>query len=777
MAGLTKTYSGDFTEWIAGKILNEIKNYDEEKKLKDASPKVKKAARELRKEDPKVKKVQSRSSAIAVKDAMLPVHISVEQLNKQTNLISGKITAISEGISDTQKLIVNQNQMLEAKFEVILGLLSGRMTSEDAQKALPGATGDSSSGGVSPVSENTGDKFSAFLGKAFLPQIIRRTSKFLRRRLIPRRLRAGARILRMKGKQFLSPITRRLSSVRPKNLAKKAIKRFATSGIGRKISSKLGIKTATKIGGKALGKAAAKKIPILGAILGTGFAIERLQKGDMVGAGLEFASGIASIFPGVGTGISAALDVGLAAKDINDEMGKKVQPNTSTVPKRESTIGNYEMGSGGTNITSFFKQASSLLLSSMLPVAAAAGTLPEVKGQIKASGLDDIEVAKVQPPTGLNIGKGGKKVALPSVEPTQEIIPPLPPLPGLDQPGGDDRNILQKGFDWTKDKLGDAWKWVEGGFKKSVKFIAETVSAGYNFVDEKADVIRDVDVAGFGVGGERDDGKLTFLRTPWGNVEVDNPFANKEEDNKVESNDEIIPGAAGQDYDQHSGAKAIMSIDPNITEKGAAYISGNIQQESWWDGMKSWGEVLGDGTARNGGLVSWASWSDDPARLGKIEDHYGKTIDKITEHQQLQWMLQEMKQDYPSAYTAFTNPKATDEELKAASYTYWGYGEEGSRFRYAENIYQEMLREQFNQQKEQGAEKGAIVAPSNVSVKSHQINESSAAIDEIDDQEPAQPIVYLTNNTISTTPLVMVKGKKGSDDFITKYRFMSLGAA
>ena len=220
-----------------------------------------------------------------------------------------------------------------------------------------------------------------------------------------------------------------------------------------------------------------------------------------------------------------------------------------------------------------------------------------------------------------------------------------------------------------------------------------------------------------------------------------------------------------------------MSIDPNITEKGAAYISGNIQQESWWDGMKSWGEVLGDGTARNGGLVSWASWSDDPARLGKIEDHYGKTIDKITEHQQLQWMLQEMKQSYPSAYTAFTNPKATDEELKAASYTYWGYGEEGSRFRYAENIYQEMLREQFNQQKEQGAEKGAIVAPSNVSVKSHQINESSAAIDEIDDQEPAQPIVYLTNNTISTTPLVVAKGKKGSDDFITKYRFMSLGAA
>ena len=778
MAGLTKTYSGDFTEWIAGKILNEIKNYDEEQKLKDASPKVKKAARDLRKEDPKVKKVQSRSSAIAVKDAMIPVHISVEQLNKKTNLISGKITAISEGISDTQKLIVNQNQMLEAKFEVILGLLSGRMTPDDAQKALPGATGDSSTGGISPIPENKGGKFSGFLGKALLDGIIRRTTKFLRRKILPRRLRAGARLLRMKGKKFLRPITRQLSRVRPKNLMRAGAQRFIRSGIGRKITKKIGTKALTKIGGKAVGKSLTKKIPIAGAIFGAGFAIERAMKGDWAGAGLELASGIASIFPGVGTGISVAIDAGLAAKDISDEMGKNknVQPNTSAVPKRESTIGNYEMGSGGTNIMSFFKQASSLLLSSMLPVAAAAGTLPEVKGQIKASGLDDIEVAKVQPPTGLNIGRGGKKVALPSVEPTQEIIPPLPPLPGLDQPGGDDRNIFQKGFDWTKEKLGGAWNWLKKGTMSNINKIKETVSAGYNFVDEKADVIRDIDVGGFGVGGERDDGKLTFLRTPWGNVEIDNPFAKKEDD-KVESKEEIIPGAAGQDYDQFSGAKAIMSIDPNITEKGAAYLAGNIQQESGWDGMRSWGQVLGDGTSRNGGLVSWASWSDDPARLGKIEDHYGKTIDKITEHQQLQWMLQEMKQDYPSAYTAFTNPKATDEDLKAASYAYWGYGEEGSRFRYGEKIYQEMLREQFNQQKEEGAEKGAIVAPSNVSVKSHQINESSAAIDEIDDQEPAQPIVYLTNNTISTTPLVMVKGKKGSDDFITKYRFMSLGAA
>ena len=506
------------------------------------------------------------------------------------------------------------------------------------------------------------------------------------------------------------------------------------------------------------------------------------MKGDWAGAGLELASGIASIFPGVGTGISVAIDAGLAAKDISDEMGKNknVQPNTSAVPKRESTIGNYEMGSGGTNIMSFFKQASSLLLSSMLPVAAAAGTLPEVKGQIKASGLDDIEVAKVQPPTGLNIGRGGKKVALPSVEPTQEIIPPLPPLPGLDQPGGDDRNIFQKGFDWTKEKLGGAWNWLKKGTMSNINKIKETVSAGYNFVDEKADVIRDIDVAGFGVGGERDDGKITLIRTPWGNVEFGNPF-NRKNDTNVTPETVAVPNGnesetSGADYDQYSGARAIMEIDPNITEKGAAYIAGNIQQESGWDGMRSWGEVLGDGTARNGGLVSWASWSDDPGRLGAIEKHYGKKIDEISEREQLVWMIKEMKQSYPSAYTAFTNPKATDEDLKKASMAYWGYGHEGSRFRYAENIHQEMLRVQFNEQKE-GAEKGAILPSSDVSIKSHQIQDSSTVVDEIEDYEQPQPIVYLTNSEISTNPLVMVKKSSNSKDFVEQYRFMSLGVA
>ena len=60
-----------------------------------------------------------------------------------------------------------------------------------------------------------------------------------------------------------------------------------------------------------------------------------------------------------------------------------------------------------------------------------------------------------------------------------------------------------------------------------------------------------------------------------------------------------------------AGANRLMTL--GVPAKGAAYLAGNIMQESSWNGQRSWGEVAGDGTSRNGGLVSWASWSDDPA--------------------------------------------------------------------------------------------------------------------------------------------------------------------
>jgi len=147
---------------------------------------------------------------------------------------------------------------------------------------------------------------------------------------------------------------------------------------------------------------------------------------------------------------------------------------------------------------------------------------------------------------------------------------------------------------------------------------------------------------------------------------------------------------AGDPTDLRSGATYLRQM--GVPAKGAAYLAGNIQQESGWNGMRDWGGVYNpstgqmDGTSRNGGLVSWASWSNNPARLGKIEAYLGKDISKATHAEQLSAMMWEMQTSYKSAYRVFMNPNATDAQLRRASYQYWGYGHEGARFRYAQDV-------------------------------------------------------------------------------------------
>ena len=86
------------------------------------------------------------------------------------------------------------------------------------------------------------------------------------------------------------------------NLAKEGAK-----GAGKGITKKLGAK------GLGVGL---KKIPIIGALAGLGFAGMRAMKGDFTGAGLELASGAASTIPGVGTAASIGLDTVIIGRDI-----------------------------------------------------------------------------------------------------------------------------------------------------------------------------------------------------------------------------------------------------------------------------------------------------------------------------------------------------------------------------------------------------------------------------------------------------------------------------
>ena len=89
----------------------------------------------------------------------------------------------------------------------------------------------------------------------------------------------------------------------------------AVKGAAGKVSGKLGGKGLAKIAGKGLLKSGLKKIPGLGLVAGLAFGAGRLMKGDFAGAGMEVASGAASMMPGLGTAASVGIDVALAAKD------------------------------------------------------------------------------------------------------------------------------------------------------------------------------------------------------------------------------------------------------------------------------------------------------------------------------------------------------------------------------------------------------------------------------------------------------------------------------
>ena len=86
----------------------------------------------------------------------------------------------------------------------------------------------------------------------------------------------------------------------------------------------------------------AKKFPILGLVIGTGFAGYRAATGDMEGAAMEMASGLASTIPGYGTAGSVLIDGGLIYRDFqraqldaakDEGMFKKVVFGQSSIDK------------------------------------------------------------------------------------------------------------------------------------------------------------------------------------------------------------------------------------------------------------------------------------------------------------------------------------------------------------------------------------------------------------------------------------------------------------
>jgi hypothetical protein len=99
------------------------------------------------------------------------------------------------------------------------------------------------------------------------------------------------------------------------------------------IAAKGAVKSGMKSMLKGLGHSALKKIPVVGALFGIYSGIERWNAGDYVGSFLEVASGVASIFPGVGTAISLGIDGVLLLRDLFSE---KDPPKEGETKKSDS---------------------------------------------------------------------------------------------------------------------------------------------------------------------------------------------------------------------------------------------------------------------------------------------------------------------------------------------------------------------------------------------------------------------------------------------------------
>lgn len=122
------------------------------------------------------------------------------------------------------------------------------------------------------------------------------------------------------GKNFIPYITKNIKQIFTGDLFSGAILKPITR-IAKTLGSSSFIKSiagaAMKWGGKLL--KVLKFVPFIGTLVSLHSAWGRFEKGDVLGGTLDIASGVASLFPGIGTAISIGIDVFNAFLDYKQE--------------------------------------------------------------------------------------------------------------------------------------------------------------------------------------------------------------------------------------------------------------------------------------------------------------------------------------------------------------------------------------------------------------------------------------------------------------------------
>ena len=262
MASLQKTFTGDLTTAIAGKLYEAIKDADEKNQLEksNASQDVKQAAVKAKKEDPESVPVRDMDLRETIVNFFTPIDGKLIKAQATYSAISSKVTSLAGGVADTQKLLINQNQILEDKFDQILNVIGTKNALEEKLKAeskykqlemnLEGALDLS---GTFAYGKTTGRGNMGIMGSLLQGLVGNRMTSRLVRNLykkLPKGLRARARLLR-KNVKPLGRVTR--FAINPVRAAVRAAVNTALKAFTSSIFGKRGIKAIRAVA-RVLGK-------------------------------------------------------------------------------------------------------------------------------------------------------------------------------------------------------------------------------------------------------------------------------------------------------------------------------------------------------------------------------------------------------------------------------------------------------------------------------------------------------------------------------------------
>ena len=478
MATSTKTYSGDLSTAIVGKISDVIDDQRKRSEIEKtkASPEVKTAATKL---------VTSRSTEEKVqKDTNLKEYISkvfgteldanIIQTEGNVKALTDQVVSINQGLLNTQKLVINQNELMENKFDQMLGIIQQRsLTTEQAEKGLIAKSG---SGFIDQIGkESFGSAKTARGGLADMIKKARNLARLIRFLPFKGKLAgtlgstALTRGVRQVGKKFASgtgskiAVDRMTSAAGKEAVRRKISKQFVKGSAGQILGKGTFKRAMPKVGGnliqrvfsspairkqlleklgeKGLGKISAKiagkSVPVAQTAYGIVEGLARFLMGDPKG----FALSMGGAIPVAGYGFTV-LDI---FRDIDrDSYEQNIEPNLPLPSDRNITdfiqgaLGvspdQYETGTRlqPSFMNNFFERS---VVSSAALIASAAGVAPEVNAEIRSSGLGHIPIENlnIRPDIG-NISKAFSNNTISRSNLVSEVIPSLPPLPGEPDP-------------------------------------------------------------------------------------------------------------------------------------------------------------------------------------------------------------------------------------------------------------------------------------------------------------------------------------------------------